>query len=164
VERKTKRGKPPNSEVVVVSIDPILEGRWYPPTRPYTVERAKIAEFARAVFAESEYHFDVSIARAAGYRDVLAPTTFPSVIERLALNLLLADSSTGLEFSRVVHGDQRFTYARPVVAGDLLSGRLKVTKVRELGGNSLLTATTSISDAHLEHVVSATSTLVVRAD
>jgi acyl dehydratase len=64
----------------------------------------------------------------------------------------------------VVHGDQRFQYTRPIVAGDELTAQLTVTAVKTLGGNSMVTASTEISDAAGHHVVTATSTLVVRGD
>jgi acyl dehydratase len=63
-----------------------------------------------------------------------------------------------------VHGDQRFTFSRPIVAGDELSAVMTVTSVKTLGGHAMVTAESAISDATGAHVVTATSTLVVRGD
>lgn len=144
-------------------INPDLQGRTLPPTAPYLVGREKVREFARAVFATNPINTDPEAARAAGYADVVAPTTFPIVIQQLTLDQLLAEPETGIELSRVVHGDQRFSYVRPIVAGDELTGALTVTAVKSLAGNSMITAETVITDAAGERVVTAVSTIVVRA-
>ena len=121
-------------------------------------------EFARAVFSTSELNFDPAAARAAGHTDVVAPPTFAVVIQESTLAQLLGAPDAGIDFSRVVHGDQRFTYTRPIVAGDELTARLTVSSVKSLGAHSMVTAESSITDANGDHVVTAISTLVVRGD
>lgn len=145
-------------------MNPELQGREFPPTQPYLVGREKVREFARAVFATSPVHFDVDAAHAAGHADLVAPPTFPVVVQEATLAQLLAEPDSGIDFSRVVHGDQRFTFTRPVVAGDELTATLRVTSVKSLGAHSMVTAQSTIVDADDEHVVTATSTLVVRGD
>ncbi|GAB3804282.1 MaoC family dehydratase N-terminal domain-containing protein [Humibacter antri] len=145
-------------------MNPALQGRAYPPTEPYLVGREKVREFARAVFATNPINLDPAAARAAGHDDVVAPPTFPIVVQERTLAQLLGDPNAGIDFGRVVHGDQRFEYSRPIVAGDELTARLTVTEVKTLGGNSMVTAATAISDASGQHVVTATSTLVVRGE
>lgn len=145
-------------------MNPDLKGRSFPPTPPYLVGREKIREFASAVFATDPTSFDVDAARAAGHADLVAPPTFPVVVQQLTLDQLLADPEAGIDFSRVVHGDQRFTFSRPVVAGDELTATLTVTAVKSLGAHSMVTAESVIVDADGEHVVTAISTLVVRGD
>lgn len=145
-------------------VNPELQGRSYPATPPYLVGREKVREFARAVLATSPLNLDPVVARAAGYADVVAPPTFAVVVQEHTLAQLLADPDAGIDFSRVVHGDQRFTYSRPIVAGDELTATLTVTSVKSLGGHSMVTAESSIADATGAHVVTATSTLVVRGD
>jgi len=145
-------------------VNPAIEGKTYPPAAPYLVGREKVREFARAVFATSPLNHDPEAARAAGHADVVAPPTFPVVVQEATLAQLLADPDAGIDFTRVVHGEQRFTYTRPVVAGDELTARLTVTSVRSLGGNDMVTASTDIVDASGAHVVTATSSLVVRGE
>ena len=136
----------------------------FAPTAPYLVGREKVREFARAVFASSPLNFDVAAAAAAGYSDLVAPPTFPVVVQETTLAQLLAEPDAGIDFSRVVHGEQRFSYTRPIVAGDELTATLAVTSVKSLGGNSMVTAESTIVDARGSHVVTAISTLVVRGD
>ncbi len=145
-------------------MNPELQGRAFPPVAPYLVGREKVREFARAVFATSPLNTDHAAAIAAGFRDVVAPPTFPVVVQEATLAQLLAEPDAGIDFSRVVHGDQRFTYSRPVVAGDELTATLAVTSIKTLGGNAMVTAESTMVDAAGEHVVTAISTLVVRGD
>lgn len=147
-----------------MSVNPEIQGRSYPTTEPYMVGREKVREFARAVLSTSPLNLDPEAARAAGYADVVAPPTFPVVVQEHTLAQLLADEDAGIDFSRVVHGDQRFSYTRPVVAGDELRATMTVTSVKSLGGNSMVTASSEIVDAEGAHVVTAISTLVVRGD
>ncbi|MBB4071802.1 FAS1-like dehydratase domain-containing protein [Canibacter oris] len=141
-----------------------IAGRSYEPTTPYLVGREKIREFARAVQSTAAVHHSVAAAQQAGYVDLVAPPTFPVVVQEATLAQLLADPEAGVDFSRVVHGDQRFTYTRPIVAGDELTAVMTVTAVKQLGGNSMVTASSYITDAAGEHVVTAISTLVVRGE
>ncbi len=130
-------------------MNPELVGRVFPPVAPYLVGREKVREFARAVFASS---------------DAVVPPTFPVVVQEATLAQLLSEPDAGIDFSRVVHGEQRFSYSRPVVVGDELTATLAVTSVKTLGGNAMVTAESAMVDANGEHVVTAISTLVVRGD
>lgn len=145
-------------------MNPALAGRSFPPVAPYLVGREKVREFARATSSTSPLSFDPEAARAAGFADVVAPPTFAIVVQESTLQQLLDAPDAGIDFTRVVHGDQRFTYTRPIVAGDELTATLTVASVKSLGGHSMVTAESVMTDAAGEHVVTATSTLVVRGD
>jgi acyl dehydratase len=147
-----------------VAVNPDIVGRSCEPTEPYVVGREKVREFARAVMATNAIHSDLGAAQAAGYSDLVAPPTFPVVVQEKTLAQLLAMPGANIDFSRVVHGSQDFTFTRPIVAGDELTAVLTVESVKTLAGNSLVTAVSQISDATGAHVVIATSTLVVRAE
>lgn len=148
----------------MVTVNPELQGRVFPPTPPYLVGREKIREFSRAVFATSPINLDSEAARAAGYADIVAPPTFPVVIQEATLAQLLAEPDSGIDFSRVVHGSQRFSYSRPVVAGDELVATLTVSSVKTLAGNAIVAVESEIVDQKGDHVVTAISTLVVRGE
>ena len=145
-------------------MNPELQGRVFAPTEPYLVGREKVREFARAVFATDPINLDVDAARAAGHADIVAPPTFAVVIQERTLAQLLAEPDAGIDFSRVVHGDQRFTSSRAIVAGDELTATLTVSSVKTLGPHAMVTAESVVTDAAGEHVVTAISTLVVRGD
>lgn len=143
-------------------VNPNIEGKTYAETDPYLVGREKIREFAHAVKSTSPINLDVFAAQAAGYSDIIAPPTFAVVIQERSLATVLADSEADIDFSRVVHGDQRFVHARPIVAGDELTSQLTVASVKSLGGHSMVTFETKIHDAAKQLVCTAISTLVVR--
>ena len=147
-----------------MSVNPDLQGRVFPPVASYLVGREKVREFSRAVFATHPINHDPEAARVAGHADVVAPPTFAVVVQEATLAQLLAEPDAGIDFSRVVHGDQRFTYTRPIVAGDELTATLSVTSIKALGGHAMVTAVSTIVDSVGAHVVTATSTLVVRGD
>ena len=145
-------------------MNPDLISREFEKTSPYVVGREKVREFSRAVFSSSLVNFSVEAAREAGYADVVAPPTFPIVVQELTFAQLLAEEDAGIELTHVVHGEQRFDYTRPIVAGDELTAQLTISSVKTLGGNAMVVAESVIEDAAGEHVVTAVSTLVVRGD
>lgn len=140
---------------------PELLGRTFALTEPYLVGREHVRDFARAVLATNPVHFDLEAARAAGYADLVAPTTYGAVLQDRAMQRMLADDAVDFELQQIVHGDERFAFARQIVAGDELTVALEVTGVRALGANRMLTASTSIRDAAGEVVVTGTATLVI---
>lgn len=143
-------------------VNPQIEGKTYPRTEPYLVGREKIREFAKAVFSQDPANLELSAANALGYQDLIAPPTFAVVIQERSLATVLADQEAAIDFSRVVHGDQRFIHERPIVAGDELTSQLTVASVKALAGNSMVTFQTEIFDKAEKLVCTAISTLVVR--
>lgn len=145
-------------------VNPNVQGKTYPETPSYLVGREKIREFANAVFSTNPVNLDVFAAQAAGYSDLVAPPTFPVVIQERSLHQVLADPEAEIDFSRVVHGDQRFVANRAIVAGDELTSVLTVASVKSLGVHSMVTFSTEIFDINKQLVCTAISTLVVRGD
>ncbi|MFM1784637.1 MAG: hypothetical protein RLZZ579_914 [Actinomycetota bacterium] len=144
-------------------VNPDIQGKRYPRTAPYLVGREKVREFGRAVYA-SPASLDLEVAKSQGHSDLVAPPTFPVVIQEQSLALVINDPEAKLDFSRVVHGEQRFVYQRPVLAGDLLTSELSVASVKTLAGNHMVTFETEIFDASNQLVCTAISTLVVRGE
>jgi acyl dehydratase len=62
----------------------------------------------------------------------------------------------------VVHGEQSFSHARPLHAGDVVVATSTVESIRAVGGMSLMTTVTDISTVDGEHVCTAKSVLVER--
>src|SRR5690349_17269775 len=145
-------------------LDQSFVGRSWPPTQPYHVGREKIREFARAIGAtDAEYH-DPEAARALGYDDVVAPPTFPVVITMGSSRQIIEDPGLGLDYGRVVHGDQKFAYTRPVVAGDSLVCVNTVDEIMSRGGHDFLTTRTEVSTEAGDPVVTVWSKLVQRGE
>ncbi|MGJ9404351.1 FAS1-like dehydratase domain-containing protein [Arthrobacter sp. KK5.5] len=147
-----------------MSIDPALQGRTYPAGEPYVVGREKIREFAAAVKATHAAHFSPEAAAELGYDDVVAPPTFAIIVAQKADAQLISDPESGIDFSRVVHADQRFTHHRPIVAGDALVVELHVDQVRAMGGGAMITTRSEIANAAGEPVATTVSSLLVRGE
>ncbi|MBB5954810.1 acyl dehydratase [Saccharothrix tamanrassetensis] len=145
-------------------LDQSYIGRAYPPSAPYEVGREKIREFADAVGETSPVHRDPEAARAAGYRDVIAPPTFAVIVSLKANDVLVDDPELGLDYSRVVHGDQTFTHHRPITAGDRLVVALHVDAIQSRMGNDMLSVRAEISTDEGELVTTGRCTLVVRGE
>ncbi|NYE95349.1 acyl dehydratase [Psychromicrobium silvestre] len=145
-----------------MSVNPDLLGRVYPAAAVYDVGREKIREFAQAVKASHPAHFDVEAARALGYPDLLAPPTFAIIVAQRADALLIQDQDSGIDFSRVVHAEQRFTHHRPIVAGDALQAELHVDAIRAMGGGAMITTRAEITTADGQAVATTTSAILVR--
>ena len=107
-------------------------------------------------------HHDIEAARAAGHKDLVAPPTFLVSIAQRAEALMVNDPEANVDFSRVVHADQRFTHHRSVVAGDELYATATVGAVKELAGNRLITTHVEITTAQRAPVATIASTLLIR--
>jgi acyl dehydratase len=128
-------------------VDSSLSGRTFPLTPAFEVTEERVAAFAAAT--GTPY-------RAGGP----APATFPIVVAFAAMTSLMEDPSVGIELHHVVHGEQRFRYTRPVVAGDELSATLTVDSLRQLGGADIIGTRSEIVDAAGQPVCTAYATLV----
>lgn len=140
-----------------------LVGKAYPASTPYEVCREKIREFALAIGDPNPAYVDQDAARALGYPDVIAPPTFLTVLAfRFAGEGPVADPALGLDYGRVVHGEQRFVHHRPARAGDRLAVTSRVEEIRDAGRNELMTTTSRVETLAGERVATIVSTLVSR--
>jgi acyl dehydratase len=130
-------------------VDPSLAGRTFPPTAPYTVTEERVREFAAAT--------------GSTYDGGAAPATFPIVVAFGAMTGLMEDAEVGIALHRVVHGEQRFSYTRPVVVGDQLTAELTVDSLRQIGGADIIGTRSEVRDAEGNPVCTAFATLVHRA-
>ncbi len=127
-------------------VDQSLVGRTFPPTRPYAVSEEKLREFAAAT--------------GGSYDGGPAPATFPIVMAFEAMNAFL--EAEAVDLFRIVHGEQKFAYTRPIVAGDVLSATLTVAGLRQIGGADIISTSSEITDADGAVVCTAGATLLHR--
>ncbi|SMC90591.1 FAS1-like dehydratase domain-containing protein [Kibdelosporangium aridum] len=145
-----------------MALDTSYIGRTYPASPVYEVSRAKIREFAEAIGDDNPLHTDPAAAQAAGYPDVVAPPTFLTIINLAAINIVITDPELGLDYGRMVHGDQRFTYTRQVHAGDQLRAVVHIDDIMYRAGNDFINLRADIWDASDQIVVVTRAQLVVR--
>ncbi|MEP7056005.1 MAG: MaoC family dehydratase N-terminal domain-containing protein [Actinomycetota bacterium] len=137
-------------------------GRVLAPSQPYEVSRAKIREFAEAIGDDNPAYTSREAATSLGYDDVIAPPTFAIVMAMRLHHDLVHDPALGLDYSKVVHGEQQFVHHRPIQAGDILIGTPRVDDIKSRAGNDMLTWSAEIATVEGEPVCKLTSTLVAR--
>jgi hydroxyacyl-ACP dehydratase HTD2-like protein with hotdog domain len=125
--------------------NPDVVGRTYVGANSISVSQESISKFALAI-GEPNTH--------------VAPPTYSISISLTESQALLQDS--GLDWTRVVHGDQRFEIHRPLVAGDVIVCSSTIESAKVLAGNEIVTVRSDLHSGS-ELVISSWSTLVVRA-
>jgi len=146
-----------------VAVNREFIGREFPAPATYEVGREHIRRFADAVGDPHPAYRDPEAARALGHPDVVAPPTFLTVLNfRFAADGPVADPALGLDYTRVVHGEQSFELHRPVVAGDVLTSVQRVEDIKDAGRNELVSTVTEVTDASGAPVATLRSTIVSR--
>ena len=100
----------------------------------YAVGREKVREYAYATGETDARCTDPEAARAAGFADVVAPPMFAAVYSGPAIWPAVVDPEVGIDFARMVHGAQAFTWHEPVVAGDEITTEAALDEQSERGG------------------------------
>ena len=128
-----------------MAIDQDLVGREYPPTAAYEITEQKVREFVTAT--------------GAAYRpEAPVPPTFPIVLSFEALFGFL--DAEGIDLFRIVHGEQRFAYERPIRIGERLTATLSVATLRQIGGADIIGTQSRITDAEGALVCTAKATVL----
>lgn len=131
-----------------MALNPDLVGKTYPPVR-FGLEEARVSAFADAV----------------GHRAPGVPPTIVTVPEiEAGLRNVVTDPELGVDLARVLHGEQEYVWARPIVAGEILTAESTIESIRGKSGMEFLTLGTELRDEAGDLVVSGRSTLIVRGD
>lgn len=125
-------------------IDQSLVGRTFPPTAPYAVSEDRIRDFVTAT--------------GGSYDGGAAPATFPIVLAVEAMNAFL--DAEHVDLFRIVHGEQRFSYERPIHPGDVLTATLTVGSLRQIGGADIIGTRSVVTDETGAEVCTGHATLV----
>jgi acyl dehydratase len=147
-----------------MALDPKIVGRTYTSKRSFEVGREKIREFAEAIGDPNPVFRDAEAARGYGHADVIAPPTFPITLTWDTTEQVIGDPELGLALHRILHGEQRFSYARPIVAGDELTCVLTIDAVKQAAGMDVVSTRTDVTTAAGEHVCTALATLFHRPE
>jgi acyl dehydratase len=123
----------------------------------FEVEKGAIRRFAEAIGDTNPLYLDVAFARAHGYANVIAPPTFPTTF-RVPLPVTI-------DPSHVLHGEQDYTFSRPITAGETIRCVSKILKVYardgSLGKMTFVIAEISGQDAQGQPVFTGKSTIIV---
>ncbi|HSP39256.1 MAG TPA: MaoC family dehydratase N-terminal domain-containing protein [Frankiaceae bacterium] len=137
-------------------------GRSYESSPPFEIGRELVRHFAAAIGDFNPISHDVEAARAAGHPDLVAPPTFLTTLTFRRPSGPMGDPELGLDYSRVVHGEQRFELHRPVHAGDVVVATSTVAEIRDVGRNEMMQVVSEISTTDGERVATATNTMISR--
>jgi acyl dehydratase len=138
-----------------------LKGKEYQEVS-FPVVREQVLQFAEAIGEENPLFTDPKAARVAGYPEQLAPPTFVTKMQIMTSGQVVVDQELGLDYSRVVHGDQNFVHHRPIAAGDRLVVELHVDGINSRMGNDMISVRAEVGTVDGEAVTTARSTLVAR--
>jgi acyl dehydratase len=134
-----------------VAVNAGVIGKTYPGTT-YAVGREKVREYALAVGESNPLYLDVETARAAGHDDVVAPPMFAVVYGGPAVAQGMFDPEVGIDFARLVHAGQEFTWGPLVVAGDEITTVTALVDVTERAGNGFFVFETTSTNQRAETV------------
>lgn len=103
----------------------------------YQVDRSKIRELALALGDPNPLFHDLEAARTAGYRDLVAPITFPTLFRfwgGVETRGIL--TQMGGNVARLLHGEEEYEYFGVLQAGDEITGRLQILSIETKEGRS----------------------------
>ena len=138
-----------------MAVNPAVEGRTYSIPEPHVVTQDELDAFAAAV---------CSPGASSGATSQAAPLTFAVTIAQRAETEFMVDPEANVDFSRLVHGEEGFTYHAPIVAGDELVATTTVRRVRSAGGHDMVTLETGVETTAGEPRVTTTSVVVIRGE
>jgi N-terminal half of MaoC dehydratase len=136
-----------------VPLNRALEGKVYQEVT-FEVTAEHIERFADAIGDD-----DPRYRRGDGS---IAPPTFPTVMQIMTSGQVVVDQALGLDYSRVVHGEQEYDWRRPLRAGDTLRAVPRIASILSRGSNEFLTIEAEIRDQDGAIVAVARSTLISR--
>ena len=136
-------------------------GKTYEPVT-YAVGREKIREYASAIGADNPVHHDTDAAKAAGYRDIVAPPMFCVVYSSRAVAPGIFDPEVGINFAMMVHGGQEFVWGPLVVAGDEITTTTECKSIEVRDGRGYYVFETVSKNQDGETVCTGTWTNIVR--
>ncbi len=106
-------------------------GRSLPPTEPVVITPDSVTRFAQALGLDD---------------DGTVPPTFLISLTLPAAERLIDDPEFGLDWSRVLHREQRFAYHRELRAGAAVSCASTIESIKSVAGNDLLALRTDVHD------------------
>ena len=128
----------------------------------FEVEADRIRAYADAVGEENDVYQDADAAKAAGFRDLVAPPMFAVVYSAGAVGPAVLDPEVGINFTMMVHGGQEFVWGEPVCAGDEITTTATCKEIYEKDGKGLYVFETTSTNQDGAQTVRATWTNIVR--
>ena len=133
---------------------------------PFTtdIEAGQLRFFAKAIGETNPVYLDEAAAQAAGYKTILAPSTFMFSVDLSGPELLPVVGLLKLDIGKVLHGTQDFEYFGQIYAGDRISQTSKVVDIfdKKDGALEFVVIESNYTNQDGELVGKAQQTLVYR--
>ena len=130
----------------------------------YRVEREKVREYARAVQNTDAAYLDDDAAAELGYKGLLSPLTFISVLGYAAQTAFFEDANIGITDKQIVQVDQVLKFLKPVTAGDRLFCDVYVHDIRQAHGTDIIVNKVVVTNQDGEIVQENYTTLAGRSE
>ena len=101
------------------------------------VEKGRLRFFAKATGQTDALYLDEAAARAAGHPSLPVPPTFLFCLEMESPHPAAMRELLGIDYRRILHGEQGFTFHRMAHAGDTLTFRPQVADIYDRKGGAL---------------------------
>ena len=144
-----------------MALNQSLKGKEYQEVS-FTLDRDRVTQFADAIGEDDPIYRDPAAARDAGFPEQVAPPTFATVLQIMTSGQAVVDPELGLDYSRVVHGEQEYEWRRPLVVGDVLKATPRIADIYAKKSNEFLVVEADIKDQKGDTVVISRSTLISR--
>jgi acyl dehydratase len=132
------------------------------PEASFEVDAARIEQYASAVGEQNPIYRDSEAAKAAGFRDQVAPPMFCVVYSAPALGPAIMDPDVGINLPAMVHGGQEFEWGEPVCAGDRITTVATCKEIYERDGRGFYVFESVSTNQDGEETVRGTWTDIVR--
>ena len=129
------------------------------------VEPGRLRFFRRTLGETNPVYCDPESARSAGFRDLPVPPTYLFCLEMMDADDPFAFlEELRMDISRILHGEQSFTYRAPVCAGDQITFRSRITDIydKKNGVLEFIVMDTECRNDRGEHVADMRRSIVVR--
>ena len=126
----------------------------------FEVGREQVRGFARAIKCDDPACFDEAAAAELGYKTIVAPLTFVSILAKLIQDDFFRNVDVGMETMQIVQVDQKFVYHKPMFIGDKLFGRMDVQSVDERFGADIVVTRNTCTNQDGELLLEAYTTLM----
>jgi len=93
------------------------------------VEEGRLKYLAKTLGEKRDIYLDSSAAKKAGLPGILAPPTFPFMLEIDALDLIDLVTFLGESLEKLLHGEEEFNYFAPIYAGDKITVRKVISDI-----------------------------------
>ncbi len=93
------------------------------------VEEGRLKFLAKTLGITQGIYTNPDLAAVAGLPGLLAPPTYPFVLEIEALELVELVNLLGETLGKLLHGEENFTYHLPIYAGDEITVCKKISDI-----------------------------------